>query len=51
MAKHYQRPYTEKLWEKILNITIFDSEWSKIYKWILKFQKLKKNLQNLSIKY
>ena len=50
IAKHYQRPYTEKLWEKILNEKIFDSEWSKIYKCILKFQKLK-NLQNSSIKY
>ena len=42
IAKHYQRPYTEKLWEKILNVKIFDSEWSKIYKWNLEFQKLKK---------
>ena len=32
IAKHYQRPCTKKLWENILNIKIFDSEWSKIYK-------------------
>ena len=42
MTKHYQRPYTEKLWERILNVKILESEWSKIYNSNLKFQKLKK---------
>ena len=41
VAKHYQRPYTEKPWEKIL-IEKFLIVRSKIYKWNLKFQKLKK---------
>ena len=31
MTKHYQRPYTEKLWERILNVKILESEWNKIY--------------------
>ena len=42
MTKHYQRPYTEKLCERILNVKILESEWSKIYNSNLKFQKLKK---------